>query len=1807
MRKRLLSLFLSGCMMFSLFPVSAFAAQEAEPMYVDGEIEVSTEMATALVDALVGTDHGEAVQDGDGYKFELSPEASEALTQATAGADETASEKQNEDNANTDQTDYEDNSNEDLANVVPADYVDDSNEGLEELLEELAGMPEPLADDSAAAKKVDLFFVIDSTGSMYSSIRSVKENVAEFAQKIGASGVNLRLGLIDFRDITVDGDDSTTVHIPSLTPWLDVPTFITELTKVEATGGGDTPETPIDALGNLTTGTTGWNSDAYKFAVLITDADYKTNNNHGIADMDEMVDKLVSEGIQVSTITPKYVAGSYGDLAGYTGGVQFDLSHDFADDLMDYANEVIGSALAVTRDYTLRVLDDATGLPVAGAVVRWNGGSAISGADGIVKITTNKHPVENVTITYPGYRVKELGNLYEETLDVKIATMEIDEGTVEDAIDKGETVDTPALNESMFKNPTSASADANAMQIEFLGKKFNLLKGMEFGIDLNIFGGKLEISNNKAEKKYEVMIGYEWDKASSKDEDPYWKDDYKKYKSLVQNFSKKSAKEIYNEFRTMRTNAKKLTSAKGKLLFPVDFSVGGFAEVSYASGKIDGAEGGVVIGISTGDTTLFEYPLPPAPYIFFKLDFQMDAKGQFTFIKIDSTAKVAFTPKASFEVEPGLTGTLNLGVPKLASVGGGLNGTLDAKLDIPFKTLEDGLEVSLKASWLIKLDLLGFTAAKVESDIGKLQLFPLGKSREAYALASLAAEDFELIPRPEASGIMTFASDKYDFLKSGVYVDCAPQLIRMEDGTLLLVWIDAVKERTDANMAGLYYVVKPTGGEWSAPTLVNDDGTSDYMPSLTLNSAGNPVVVWQNVSKQWTSTPILVDVVRNIDLMAAAYNPETKSFEEPVMISEPSNDRYETAVQVTAENVYWMETTADHPLLDAGTAVIKKNALEGGRHSKVADANLANGLNGFAAGVIGSTEYIAYADMDRIYYNTDSEARSIATAGESSGLQIVSGRMYWSDEDGLRSWSGSGSDPEVESSELKPAEFTVLSENGNTLMLIPQNTGITNELYASQCIGGSWHTPVPVTDYGKSLSAVSAVLNDDNSILWACGLTDVDKTEFATESMLIVDSCKPAADVVVGETGYVPSLDVIPGKPVNVSIELANQGLGSANGLTAELTYQGIKTSASLSVLDEYGYSEYLTSLEPGEALWAEVPFTLPDSLLGGELMITVKDSSGTTCGTAKAAIPAAAADIVVENASTERTATGASVSATVTNAGYADAASVRVVLTMEGETDALASETIEALATGSSKPVVFNVPKNKLAVKSPYEYKSFTVTAEPVSGEAMTGNNSDTAVLAPVKATSVKIEGEDAIAMKGGETVKLSCIVAPAEAPVNLSWMSTDNAVVVVDEEGKITARGDGEADIIVSAADTEGAEGALRDSVHITVTEGLKTGVSSVSIAPEETKVAAGKKVTLKAVVLPESALNKKVSWHIDKPDVAELEDHEDGSITVTGVKEGDATVTVVTVDGSYTAKAVIHVGAAESPEVIDKPVRRRRHPSSSSTSSEESTDYRVSVSDGVKNGSISVSPTRAEKNDTVTVTVKPDSGYVLDSITAFDKNDNELSLRQKSENQYSFTMPDRDVRIEAEFAAVAEPDLSMPYTDISASDPNYEAVRYVYEKGIMTGTSNTAFSPNVVISRGMIVSILHRLEKEPTAAGKIFPDVAAGSWYENAVAWASANGIVSGYSDGRFGPDDTITKEQLLSILNRYAQYKGYNASGRADISAYQDADGVSSYALEAVQWAVSQSLMSDTQRLNAPSQITRVQAADILTRFCQNVAK
>ena len=180
-------------------------------------------------------------------------------------------------------------------------------------------------------------------------------------------------------------------------------------------------------------------------------------------------------------------------------------------------------------------------------------------------------------------------------------------------------------------------------------------------------------------------------------------------------------------------------------------------------------------------------------------------------------------------------------------------------------------------------------------------------------------------------------------------------------------------------------------------------------------------------------------------------------------------------------------------------------------------------------------------------------------------------------------------------------------------------------------------------------------------------------------------------------------------------------------------------------------------------------------------------------------------------------------------------------------------------------------------------------------------------------------------------------------------------------------------------------------------------------------------------------------------------------------------------------------------------------------------------------------------------------------------------------------------------------------LPFTDVTTDHPFYEDIKYVYEKGLMQGVSADLFASGATTTRGMIVTILYRMEGEPAVSGTAsFKDVADGMYYSKAVAWAAANGIVKGYSDGTFQPDQTIIREQMAAILWRYAQYKGLDVSANGTVMpSFPDRDQIASWAGEAVSWAYSRGVMAGRSNgtLDPNGNATRAEAAVMLYRFQQ----
>ena len=267
------------------------------------------------------------------------------------------------------------------------------------------------------------------------------------------------------------------------------------------------------------------------------------------------------------------------------------------------------------------------------------------------------------------------------------------------------------------------------------------------------------------------------------------------------------------------------------------------------------------------------------------------------------------------------------------------------------------------------------------------------------------------------------------------------------------------------------------------------------------------------------------------------------------------------------------------------------------------------------------------------------------------------------------------------------------------------------------------------------------------------------------------------------------------------------------------------------------------------------------------------------------------------------------------------------------------------------------------------------------------------------------------------------------------------------------------------------------------------------------------------------------------------------------------------------------------------VVKVTRKSSHSSSSGSSTTPTNTVSASTA---SNGKVSLDKSTAKKGNTVTVTVTPDAGYQLDKLTVTDAKGKTVDVTDKGNGKFTFTMPDSKVTITPTFSKIEDVKPSKTNFDDVASSAWYaDAVQYVTDKGLMNGTDDNQFSPNASTTRGMLMTVLARYAGEDTTGGAI--------WYEKGMNWAKANGV----SDGT-NPNANITREQLVTMMYRYAGSP--KADGKLD--SFSDSASVSSYAADAMQWAVANGIVNGSNgKLNPQDNATRAEVAAILMRFCE----
>lgn len=275
----------------------------------------------------------------------------------------------------------------------------------------------------------------------------------------------------------------------------------------------------------------------------------------------------------------------------------------------------------------------------------------------------------------------------------------------------------------------------------------------------------------------------------------------------------------------------------------------------------------------------------------------------------------------------------------------------------------------------------------------------------------------------------------------------------------------------------------------------------------------------------------------------------------------------------------------------------------------------------------------------------------------------------------------------------------------------------------------------------------------------------------------------------------------------------------------------------------------------------------------------------------------------------------------------------------------------------------------------------------------------------------------------------------------------------------------------------------------------------------------------------------------------------------------------------------------------------------------SSKVSDDYcTIDIIDS-EHGQITASPDQAKLFDTVILTVFPDEGYKLGQVTVTSSAGKPLELSVAGESKYSFTINARAVIVQADFIPkqISLPTIS--FADVSASAWYADAVYYVAERGIMSGSGDNTFSPDDSLTRAMLAQILYAMEGKPHIGSINYGDVSYEDWYYDAVAWARAKEIMTGYQEGYFGPNIPVTREQVALILLKYAKLHGYDTRVTNDLSGYSDCSSVSSWAQSAMAWAIEAGILSarENSLLDPGTPATRAEIAQSLMELCKLAEK
>ena len=1131
-------------------------------------------------------------------------------------------------------------------------------------------------------------------------------------------------------------------------------------------------------------------------------------------------------------------------------------------------------------NYSIKVVDDTTGQPVSGASISFEGNTIKAGSNGSASLRTSdtSSSTSAVRISAKGYATQTL-RLYElNPYSMNTINLSSESNPVSMALAD------LYLNGDEIKGPT----------VSILGKTFPLFK-FSGGINIplsDIVKVNVSTENDTRNKTAKYILGV--NSSYSVDTDSARSEDYQNFKDFYKSALGGSNQNALNKYNKLR---RLLKDEDGSLGFSCGIKLAGYLEFSYATGNMVLKDGGIIVTAEAAVST--DVPFAGICYATFKIggEFSGDLNLSQT-----SSGLLSASTKLSISVKPTIGVGAKLLMKDLASIEVGIDGKITGAVKIPADSFRNAFSAYLSAQCYIKAKALFLFENKWSTNFPNLELYPnFGQFQTSSAgsfeidengnVVTINESDLKLIDRSynDNKHFHTSSVTGNDYLNdTSVYPYGYPELVQLDDGRVMALYLYDDGTKSDINRTTLYYSIY-NNNQWSVPLPVNNSGLADF--PVKVCSSGNKIyAVWQRAAEVMQDSYEVEDVVDKTELVYAEFDGAT--WNTPVTID--TADKYQMLYSIAEKDgtvaVEWAENSENNYTLEGGTTTVYYKTLADGAWSDVTTVDSGKGIADASIGFAGDNLKVVYsvdADGDlttandsEIYVNGTRLTSNNVDEGE---ISYQNGKFYWIQGAELFEYDGSelnGTGLNIEN------DYRVLTNGKTTAVTSLVTDGFKNELVVAYKNGNTYTKPVALTEYGKHIGYYDAILNSNGSI---SVLADVDNLS-GNKDAYPYTTTDMVCDIISGKKDLGIE-NVTVSDNVSVGSTVTFDGTVINSGTTPIDSYSVFIKDSKNNVLTE---KPVYDTILPGESKTFTVDYTLPESFMKQDVSAVVSADGDSNASNNAQTITVGYTDIAIADAAIARDGT---ITATVVNNGIDTATNVRVKFT-DGKSDTLLSTfTVGTVYAGETKTVTYTVPASYLTFENNYCVNKFMLEAVSDSEESSIANNDFDVIYAPIAVESISLN-TSTLSLEYGQTAQLVATVYPSNAfNKGVHFVSDSTDVATVDDNGNIITVGSGTA-IITAITD----DGDYIAQCQVTVSVKVK----SVELEQKDITVNVGNTITLVANINPDVASDKTVTWTSSDTSVATVD--KDG--VVRGVKTGSTTITAKTNDGGFEASCTVNV---------------------------------------------------------------------------------------------------------------------------------------------------------------------------------------------------------------------------------------------------------------------------------------------------------